>query len=127
MKHIWSLMLLGLLIPTISEGQILCTPMGTSNYCAGYDAAMNDRAFTITPLPGGSSLITESTPIPSVSRRAPMDRSILAPVLPERRSLPRETGPSLMERAGKTLLQEEWRPSSDVPEPGSELGMPFPE
>ena len=47
--------------------QILCSPIGNSTYCGGWDSQMNDRAWTVTPLgPTGTSIITESTPRRSI-------------------------------------------------------------
>lgn len=123
------LFLLLLVIPATAHSQILCTPMGSTNYCAGYDGAMNDRAFAVTPLGRGNAIITESTPRPSVSRRAPSAMPSASSILPallapsrSSRSGLRESSRSLMERAGPTLLDEPsrsslpWRSSLPMPD-----------
>lgn len=108
--------ILSLFFAIKAQAQILCTPLGGgTTFCGGYDSALNDRAFAVTPLGRGNAIIMESTPLPSVSRRAPAPSSAMLPSLlaPSRveRSVLRATGRSLMERAGPTLLDEPWRSS----------------
>lgn len=66
------ILLLALLVfvPTASDAQVLCSPVGPSTICGGYDRNMNNVLTMITPLPGGSSIITGSGPVlaPSIIR-----------------------------------------------------------
>lgn len=56
------LLLGSLLVVEHADAQLFCTPLGTSTVCSGWDATMTDRALVITPLVGGSSMITDYTP-----------------------------------------------------------------
>ena len=75
-------------IPQLSHSQILCSPMGSSTFCAGYDSQMNDRAYTLTPL-GPSTIITESGPLTTDGTRpSATDRMSFIPSLMEPRRTP---------------------------------------
>lgn len=91
-----------ILIASVSQAQLLCTPMGAgATYCGGWDANMNNRAFSITPLPGGSSMLTDLTPRrtePIVIERSHFAESLLTQ--PYRSVEPRRSHfDSLMERS----------------------------
>ena len=78
-------------IPQLASSQVLCTPLGSSTYCAGWNSEMKDVASTVTPLGNGSSLITGNAPV--------MAPSLLSPSVVDRprHALPRMTPlPSLL-------------------------------
>jgi len=102
------------LVAGMAQAQVYCTPLGTSTYCAGWDAQMTDRAFTVAPL-GTGSIIVESKPQPSVTRQAaPMAPAPIAPLVPPtRRAAPGSTSLSPSLKAGLDALLEDRKPMKD--------------